>query len=98
MIKISLPDGTIKEYANAITGMDIAKDISEGLARNVLSIQVNDEVWDLTRPITSDAKIKLYTWDDPEGKATFWHTSAHIMAEAIEQLYPGTKFGIGPDI
>jgi threonyl-tRNA synthetase len=77
---------------------EIAKSISEGLARNVLSITVNGDVIDLNRPINHDAKIKLNTWDDKEGKATMWHSSAHLMAEAIETLYPGTKFGIGPDV
>jgi threonyl-tRNA synthetase len=98
MIKIQLPDNTIREYQSGVNGMDIAKDISEGLARKVLSIQVNDEIWDLQRPIEQDASIKLYTWDNEEGKASFWHSSAHLMAAAIEILFPGTKFGIGPDI
>jgi threonyl-tRNA synthetase len=98
MIKIQLPDNTIREYQTGVKGIDIAKDISEGLARKVLSIQVNDEIWDLQRPIEQDASIKLYTWDDEEGKASFWHSSAHLMAAAIEILFPGTKFGIGPDI
>ncbi|MCL4106433.1 UNVERIFIED_CONTAM: hypothetical protein GTU68_030391 [Idotea baltica] len=78
--------------------MDIAKSISEGLARNVLSAEVNGEVWDATRPITDDADIKLFTWKDDAGKSTFWHSSAHLFAEALESLYPGTKFGIGPSI
>jgi threonyl-tRNA synthetase len=98
MIRITLPDGSIREYENAVSSLDIARSISEGLARNVLSAKVNDEVWDLNRVINSDSTLKLLTWDDPEGKATFWHSSAHLMAEAIEQLFPGTKFGIGPDI
>ncbi|MBS4014036.1 MAG: threonine--tRNA ligase [Bacteroidetes bacterium] len=98
MIKITLPDNSIREYPDGSTGMDIAKSISEGLARNVLSISVNGDVWDLSRPIHQDARIKLHTWDDKEGKSTMWHSSAHIMASAIEELYPGTKFGIGPDI
>ncbi len=98
MIKITLPDNSLREYPQGVTGFDIARSISEGLARNVLSITVNGEVWDLNRPINSDAKIKLNTWDDKEGKATMWHSSAHLMAEAIETLYPGTKFGIGPDV
>ncbi len=98
MINITLPDQTIREFPSGITGMEIAQSISEGLARNVLSITVNGEVMDLNRPITTDAAIKLNTWDDKDGKATMWHSSAHIMAAAIEELYPGTKFGIGPDV
>ncbi|TVQ90711.1 MAG: threonine--tRNA ligase [Bacteroidetes bacterium] len=98
MIKITLPDKSVKEYPKGVTGIEIAKTISEGLARNVLSISVNGEVWDLHRPINHDAAIKLHTWDDKEGRATMWHSSAHLMAEAIETLYPGTKFGIGPDV
>ncbi len=98
MIRITLPDKSVKEFREGVTGLDIAKSISEGLARNVLSVTVNGEVIDLDRPITRDAEIKLNTWEDNEGKATMWHSSAHIMAAAIEELYPGTKFGIGPDI
>jgi threonyl-tRNA synthetase len=98
MIKITLPDQSVREYPSGVTGLEIAKSISEGLARNVLSISVNGEVRDLHRPITSDAGIRLHTWNDKEGKATMWHSSAHVMASAIEALYPGTKFGIGPDI
>jgi len=98
MIHITLPDGSIKEYPQGVTGLEVAKNISEGLARNVLAAKVNDEVWDATRPITSDCTLKLLTWNDTEGKATMWHSSAHLMAEAIEFLYPGVKFGIGPDI
>jgi len=98
MIKITLPDNSIREYENGITGLDIARSISEGLARNVLSVKVDGEIWDATRPINNDAKIQLLTWNDDDGKATMWHSSAHLMAEAIEQLYPGVKFGIGPDV
>jgi threonyl-tRNA synthetase len=98
MIKISLPDQSVREYPEGITGLEIAKSISEGLARNVLSISVDGDVWDLHRPISHDARIKLFTWNDKEGKATMWHSSAHLMASAIEALYPGTKFGIGPDV
>jgi threonyl-tRNA synthetase len=98
MINITLPDNSVRQYPEGITGMEIAKSISEGLARNVLSIMVNGEVWDAKRPITLDAKITLLTWNDDEGKGTFWHSSAHLMAEAIEMLYPGVKFGIGPHI
>jgi len=98
MINITLPDNSVRQYPEGITGMEIAKSISEGLARNVLSVLVNNEIWDATRQITGDAKIKLLTWDNEEGKNTFWHSSAHLMAEAIELLYPGSKFGIGPNI
>jgi threonyl-tRNA synthetase len=98
MIRITLPDGSVREYHDGTTGIDIAKGISEGLARKVLSVKVDDEVWEANRPINKNAKIKLLTWDDAEGKSTLWHSSAHIMAEALEALYPGTKFGIGPPI
>ncbi|MDD2964585.1 MAG: threonine--tRNA ligase [Bacteroidales bacterium] len=98
MINITLPDKSVRQYPEGVTGLEIARSISEGLARNVLSIKVNDAVWDLTRPINADAEIRLFTWDNEEGKATFWHSSAHLMAEAIEHLYPGAKFGIGPDV
>ncbi len=98
MINITLPDKSNRQYPEGVTGLEIAKSISEGLARNVLSISVNGEVWDLNRPIKEDSLIKLNTWNDKEGKATMWHSSAHLMAEAIETLYPGTKFGIGPDV
>ncbi|TVQ14156.1 MAG: threonine--tRNA ligase [Bacteroidetes bacterium] len=98
MIQITLPDNSQREYPQGITGLDIAKSISEGLARNVLSVTVNGDTQDLNRPINENARIKLNTWDDKEGKATMWHSSAHLMAEAIETLYPGTKFGIGPDV
>ncbi len=98
MIKIALPDKSVREYEVGVTGLDIASSISAGLARSVLSITVNGEVWDLERPITHDARIKLNTWDDKDGKATMWHSSAHLMAAAIEELYPGTRFGIGPDV
>ncbi len=98
MIQITLPDQSVRQYEAGVTGLDIARSISEGLARNVIAAKVNDEVWDATRPIFTDSSIKLLTWDTEEGKATFWHSSAHLMAEAIEALYPGTKFGIGPDI
>lgn len=97
-INITLPDGSIRKYAAGVSSMDIALSISEGLARNVLAAKVNGQVWDATRPIMSDANVQLLTWNDTEGKATFWHSSAHLLAEAIEALYPGTKFGIGPAI
>jgi threonyl-tRNA synthetase len=98
MINISFPDNSVRQYEAGTTALEIAQSISEGLARNVLSAKVDDEVWDATRPIKRDARLKLLTWNDPEGKATMWHSSAHLMAEAVEQLYPGAKFGIGPDI
>jgi threonyl-tRNA synthetase len=98
MIKITFPDNSVKEYKEGINGLELAKDISGSLADEVLAISVNNEIWDITRPITTDAKIKLHKFDDPEGKHAFWHSSAHLMAEALEQLYPGIKFGIGPSI
>jgi len=98
MINITLPDGTVKQFPKGTTAMDIAKSISEGLARNVLSAKVNGVVMEAVRPINEDAEVQLLTWRDEEGKATMWHSSAHLMAEAIEALYPGVKFGIGPDI
>jgi threonyl-tRNA synthetase len=97
-IKISLPDGSVREYPSGVTGMEIAKSISEGLARNALAIEVNKEIYDLSRVITSDASVKILTWNDEGGKYAFWHSSAHLMAEAIEALYPGAKFAIGPPI
>jgi threonyl-tRNA synthetase len=96
MIKITFPDGNIREYKEGITGLEIAKSISEGLARKVLAASVNGEVWDATRPIYHDASLKLLTWDDKNGKLTFWHSSAHLMAEAVESLFPGVKFWVGP--
>jgi len=98
MINITLPDGSVRQYETGTTSMQVATSISEGLARNVLSATVNDDVWDANRPMYEDASLKLHTWKDDEGKATFWHSSAHLLAEAIEALYPGTKFGIGPAI
>jgi threonyl-tRNA synthetase len=98
MIKITFPDQSVREYNEGVTGFEIASGLSNSLAKEVLSITVNGEVWDLTRPIKQDASIKLHKWDDEEGKHAFWHSSAHLMAEAIEALYPGVKFGIGPAI
>jgi threonyl-tRNA synthetase len=98
MIKITLPDGSVREYEQGTSANQIALSISEGLARNVLAAEVNGQVWDSSRPIESDSTVKLLTWNDQNGKATFWHSSAHLMAEALESLYPGTKFGIGPAI
>ena len=97
-ITITFPDGSSKPFEQGTTGMQIAESISRGLAKNALSFSVNGEVWDLQRPITIDAAIKIFTWNDAEGKDTYWHSSAHLMAEAIEALFPGTKFGIGPSI
>src|SRR5690554_180004 len=97
-INITLPDGTVRQYEKGTSGHQIALSISEGLARNVLAAKVNGEVWDATRPIEEDASVQLLTWNDKEGKSTFWHSSAHLMAEALEALYPGVKLGIGPSI
>ncbi len=98
MIKIKFPDGHEKEFPEGVTGLEIARSIHPALAKRALAIGVNGETWDLTRPIHEDAEIKIYTWDDEEGKHAFWHSSAHLMAEALEALYPGIKFGIGPAI
>ncbi|MBK7037085.1 MAG: threonine--tRNA ligase [Chitinophagales bacterium] len=98
MIKITFPDGNSREFNEGVNSLEIAKSISEGLARKIISAEVNGEVWDLTRAINTDASIKLLTWDDEKGKTTFWHSSAHLMAEALEELFPGVKFGIGPAI
>ncbi|MBC7572199.1 MAG: threonine--tRNA ligase [Spirosoma sp.] len=97
-IRVTLPDGSVREYPKGATGLDIATQISEGLARNVLAARVNGKVQDATAPIHEDAQVQLLTWNDTDGKATFWHSSAHLLAEALEALYPGTKFGIGPAI
>ncbi|MCS3796922.1 threonine--tRNA ligase [Niastella sp. OAS944] len=96
MIKITFPDGNVREYNEGTTGLEIAKSISEGLARKVLAAKVNGEVWDATRPIYTDSTLNLLTWDDKDGKLTFWHSSAHLMAEAVESLFPGVKFWVGP--
>ena len=96
MIRITFPDGAVREYQQGITALEIAKSISEGLARKVLAASVNGQVWDATRPINEDATVKLLTWDDKDGKATFWHSSAHLMAEAVESMFPGAKFWVGP--
>ncbi len=98
MIKITFPDNSVKEYAEGTTAMQIAESISPRLAQEVLAASVNGEVWDLARPISQDAAIKLFKWEDEEGKHAFWHSSAHLMAEALQELYPGIKFGIGPAI
>lgn len=98
MINISFPDGAVRQYEAGSTALDIAKSISEGLARKVLAAEVNGEVWDATRPIQNDASLKLLTWNDAGGKSTFWHSSAHLMAEAVEDRFPGSKFWVGPAI
>ncbi|RED94421.1 threonine--tRNA ligase [Marinoscillum furvescens] len=97
-IIITLPDGSERTYEQGVSALDVAKDISEGLARNVLAAKVNGEVWDATRPIQESATLQLLTWNDEEGKSTMWHSSAHLMAEALEALYPGVKLGIGPPV
>ncbi|MFA5972904.1 MAG: threonine--tRNA ligase [Lentimicrobiaceae bacterium] len=98
MINITLPDNSVKQFPAGATAMQVALSISEGLARNVLAAKVDGQVWDATRPIDQDIRLQLLTWNDPEGKSAMWHSSAHLMAEAIELLFPGVKFGIGPDI
>ncbi len=98
MINLTFPDGSVRQYAVGTTGLEVARSISEGLARSALAVKVNGEVRDLTRPITEDAAIVFCKWEDKEGKSTFWHSSAHLLAEALEALFPGIKFGIGPPI
>lgn len=98
MIKITFPDGSVREYESGVTGLQIAESISSRLAQDVLSCGVNGETYDLNRSINEDAKVVLYKWDDEEGKHTFWHTSAHLLAEALQELYPGIQFGFGPAI
>ena len=97
-MNIKFPDGSIKQFENGTTPLQIAESISSRLAQDVLAATLDGEEWDLTRPIVSDGEIKLFKWDDPEGKHAFWHTSAHLLAEALQELYPGVKFGIGPAI
>ncbi|MDM7918894.1 MAG: TGS domain-containing protein, partial [Methanosarcina sp.] len=98
MIKITFPDGSQKEFRKGITSLEIAEQISPRLAKEVYSSTVNGQLTDLTRPIGEDSTVKLHKWDDPEGKHAFWHSSSHLMAEALEALYPGIKFGIGPAV
>ncbi|MBR0499128.1 MAG: threonine--tRNA ligase [Paludibacteraceae bacterium] len=98
MIKVTFPDGSVKEFESGITPLEVAQSISPRLAQEVLSSTVNDQIWDISRPITSDCTIKLHKWEDAEAKKTFWHTSAHILGEALMELYPGVQFGIGPAI
>ena len=98
MINIKFPDGSVKQFESGVTPLDIAKSISEGLARMILAASFNGEEWDISRPICSDGEIQLFKWDDKEGKHAFWHTSAHLLAEALQELYDGIQFGIGPAI
>ena len=98
MINITLPDGSIKTFENGVTALDVAKSISEGLARNVLSAKVDGAVIDAFRPLEKDCNLQLLTWNDTEGKSTMWHSSAHLMAEAIEFHFPGVKLAIGPPV
>ena len=98
MVKITFPDGSVREYEQGVTGFQIAESISPALARDVVSCGVNGETVELNRPINEDATIALYKFDDEEGKHTFWHTSAHLLAEALQELYPGIQFGFGPAI
>ncbi|MDQ1297233.1 MAG: threonyl-tRNA synthetase, partial [Bacteroidota bacterium] len=98
MIKITFPDGTVKEFKEGITSLEIAEQISPRLAKEVYAATVNGEVWDLSRPIRTDSTLKLHKWEDEEAKHAFWHSSSHLMAEALEVLFPGIKFGIGPAI
>jgi threonyl-tRNA synthetase len=98
MVQIQFPDGAVRSYEKGITALGIAKSISEGLAKKVLAASVNGEVWDATRPISNDVSLKLLTWDDNDGKSTFWHSSAHLLAEAVEMQFPGAKFWVGPAV
>ncbi|MBR4408241.1 MAG: TGS domain-containing protein, partial [Bacteroidales bacterium] len=98
MIKITFPDGSTRSYESGVTSYEIAQSISPRLAADVLAAKVNDTVMDLTRPITEDATVQLLKWEDEDGKRVFWHSSSHLMAEALEALYPGVKFGIGPAV
>ncbi len=98
MINITLPDGSVRQYESGVTAMQVAESISSGLARNVLSAKVDGEVWDANRAISKDSRVQLLTWNDKDGQMTFWHSTAHLMAEALEALYPGVKLGTGPAI
>jgi len=97
-MNITFPDGAVRQYEQGSSAMEIAKSISEGLARKILSAEINGEIWDLSRPINNDASIKFLTWEDEKAKSTFWHSSAHLMAEAVEDIFPGVKFWVGPPI
>ena len=98
MVKITFPDGSVREYEQGVTGLQIAESISPALARNVVSCGVNGETVELNRPINEDANVELYKFEDEQGKHTFWHTSAHLLAEALQELYPGIQFGFGPAV
>jgi threonyl-tRNA synthetase len=98
MMNITFPDGAVRQYEQGSSAIEIAKSISEGLARKILAAEVNGEVWDLSRPINNDASVKFLTWEDEKAKATFWHSSAHLMAEAVEDTFPGVKFLVGPHV
>ena len=98
MINITFPDKSVKQFEAGVTPLQIAESISPRLAQDVLAASVNEQEWDLTRPINEDAEIKLFKWEDHEGKHAFWHSSAHLLAEALQELYPGVKFGIGPAV
>ncbi len=98
MIKITLPDGSIKEFEKGTTPLEVAKSISEGLARNVISAKFNESIVEVVTPLTTNGSLTLYTWNDKEGKKAFWHSTSHVMAQAIEELYPGSKLTIGPAI
>ena len=97
-MNITFPDGAVRQYEEGSSALDIARKISEGLAKKIIAAEVNGQVWDLSRPLKKDATIKFLTWDDENGKSTFWHSSAHLMAEATEDLFPGVKFWVGPPI
>src|SRR5574344_183562 len=98
MIKITFPDKTVKEFEDGVTPLQVAEGISQRFAQDVLVAKVGEEMWDMTRPITADSTIQFYKWDSEEGKHAFWHSSAHLLAEALQELYPGIQFGIGPAI
>jgi Threonyl-tRNA synthetase len=98
MIKVTFPDSSVREYAKGTTPLQIAESISSRLAQDVLAASVNGQEWDITRPLTQDSEVKLFKFEDAEGKHAFWHTSAHLLAEALQELYPGIQFGIGPAI
>src|SRR5690606_15967651 len=98
MIQITLPDGSKREFKNGTSAFEVARSISEGLARNVISAKFNNEIIEISTPLTTDGSLTLYTWNDAEGKKAFWHSSSHVMAQALQELYPGVKLTIGPAI
>ena len=98
MINITFPDGSVRQFAEGVTPFQIAESISPRFAADVLAAKINGEEWDISRPVNADATVELFKWDDPEGKHAFWHSSAHLLAEALQELYPGVKFGIGPAV